>query len=78
MTGLFILRDVTAYIRSDEGPMLIAEAVRGWIKAVEEKTAYIAPGSPKKNGYRESVTGECAPLMNLNMHCWTIGKFLTG
>jgi transposase InsO family protein len=45
LTGLFILRGVPAYIRSDNGPEFIAEAVRGWVKAVGAKTAYIEPGS---------------------------------
>jgi putative transposase len=78
MTGLFILRGVPAYIRSDNRPKFIAEAVWGWTKAVEETTAYIAPGSPKKNGYRESATGECAPLMDVIMHCRIVGEFPTG
>ncbi len=51
---LFILRGVSAYIRSDNGPEFIAEAVRNWIAAVGAKTAYIEPGSPWENGYCES------------------------
>ena len=43
-----------AYIRSDNGPEFIAEAVRSWINAVGAKTAYINPGSPWENGYCES------------------------
>ena len=31
LTDLFILRGVPAYIRSDNGPEFIAEAVRDWI-----------------------------------------------
>jgi putative transposase len=46
-----------AYIRSDNGPEFIAEAVRDWIKAVGAKTAYIEPGSLWENGYRESFNG---------------------
>ena len=57
LTDLFILRGVPAYIRSDNGPEFIAEAVRGWIKAVGAKTAYIEPGSPWENGYCESFNG---------------------
>jgi len=49
-----ILRDVPAFIRSDNGPEFIAEAVQKWIKAVGAKTAYIVPGSPWENGYCES------------------------
>ena len=57
LTDLFILRGVPAYIRSDNGPEFIAEAVRDWIKAVGAKTAYIEPGSLWENGYRESFNG---------------------
>jgi putative transposase len=46
LTDLFILRGTPAYIRSDNGPEFIAEAVRDWVKAVGAKTAYIEPGSP--------------------------------
>ena len=49
-----ILRGVPAFIRSDNGPEFIAEAVQKWIKAVGAKTAYIVPGSPWENGYCES------------------------
>ncbi|MFV1530062.1 IS3 family transposase, partial [Phaeobacter sp. JH209A] len=57
LTDLFILRGVPAYIRSDNGPEFIAEAVRGWITAVGAKTAFIEPGSPWENGYCESFNG---------------------
>ena len=53
-TGLFILRDIPAYIRSDYGSEFSAQAVRDWITAVDAKTAYIEPGSPWENGYCES------------------------
>jgi len=46
LTDLFILRGIPAYIRSDNGPEFIAEALRDWIKAIGAKTAYIEPGSP--------------------------------
>ena len=42
LTDLFILRGVPAFIRSDNGPEFIAEAVQKWIKAVGAKTAYQA------------------------------------
>ena len=54
LTDLFILRGVPAYIRSDNGPEFIAQAVRDWIAAAGAKTAYIEPGSPWENGYSES------------------------
>jgi transposase InsO family protein len=54
LTDLFIMRGSPAFIRSDNGPEFIAQAVRDWIAAVGAKTAYIEPGSPWENGYCES------------------------
>ena len=54
LTDLFILRGPPAFIRSDNGPEFVAEAVREWITAVGAQTAYIEPGSPWENGYCES------------------------
>ena len=39
LTDLFILRGSPAFIRSDNGPEFIAQAVRDWIAAVGAKTA---------------------------------------
>ena len=44
LTDLFIIRDVPSYIRSDNEPEFIAEAVRQWIKAVGAETAISSPG----------------------------------
>jgi putative transposase len=57
LTDLLILRGLPAYIRLDNGRGFLAETVRGWIKAVGTKTAYIEPGSPWENGYCESFSG---------------------
>ena len=57
LTDLFIMRGSPAFIRSDNGPEFIAQAVREWIAAVGAKTAYIEPGSPWENGYCESFNG---------------------
>ena len=54
LTDLFILRGIPAYVRSDNGPEFVAEAVRRWITAVGARTAFIEPGSPWENGYIES------------------------
>ena len=50
----FHRRGIPGYIRSDNGPEFVAEAVRRWIAAVGARTAFIEPGSPWKNGYIES------------------------
>ena len=57
LTDLFIMRGSPAFIRSDNGPEFVAQAVREWIAAVGAKTAYIEPGSPWENGYCESFNG---------------------
>ncbi len=57
LTGLFLLRGIPAYIRSDNGPEFVAQSVRDWISAVGAKTAFIEPGSPWENGYCESFNG---------------------
>ena len=58
LSDLFILRGVPGHVRSDDGPEFVARAVREWIAAVGAKTAYIAPGGPWENGYRESFNGK--------------------
>ena len=57
LTDLFILRGVPAYIRSDNGPALIAVPVKDGITADRAKTAYIEPGSPWEHGYCENFNG---------------------
>ena len=57
LSDLFILRGTPAFIRSDNGPEFVAEAVIRWIAAVGAKTAYIEPGSPWESGYCESFNG---------------------
>ena len=57
LSDLFILRGVPQFIRSDNGPEFVADAVRRWIEAVGAKTAFIEPGSPWENGYCESFNG---------------------
>ena len=68
LTDLFIKHGVPTYIRSDNGPEFVAEAVRNWISTVGVQTAYIGEavkqsiqwidcrpnGSPWENGYIES------------------------
>ena len=47
-----------AYIRSDNGPEFIAQALRDWCEASDTtSTVYIEPGSPWENGFAESFNG---------------------
>lgn len=63
----FILSGVPARIRSDNGPELIASAVRDWIAAVGAKTARIEPGS-LRDGQEDEATarGTVSPTTG----CW--------
>jgi putative transposase len=47
-------RGLPKYIRSDNGPELIADQLRDWLERVDVETLYIAPGSPWENAYAES------------------------
>jgi putative transposase len=51
---LFEVRGEPEFIRSDNGPEFIAEAVRGWLAGRGARTLYIAPGSPWENAYSET------------------------
>jgi putative transposase len=42
------------FIRSDNGPEFIAQAVQDWIRRRGFKTLYIKPGSPWQNAFSES------------------------
>jgi len=45
------------YIRSDNGPEFIAEALQASLIKVGIKPLHIAPGSPWENGYNERFNG---------------------
>ena len=54
------------YLRSDNGPEFVAEALETWLKGRGVVTHHIDPGSPWQNGYGESFNGklraECLDL----------------
>ena len=49
---------VPRYIRSDNGPEMIAKVLRRWLKRLGTETIYITPGSPWENGYCGSFNGK--------------------
>ena len=55
---VMIERGVPKFIRSDNGPEMVAKKLRRWLGRVGAKTLYIAPGSPWENGYCESFNGK--------------------
>ena len=54
LAELFIIRGVPRYIRSDNGPEFIANAVRSYLERADVGTLYVEKGSPWENGYAES------------------------
>jgi transposase InsO family protein len=54
---LFMVRGVPGYIRSDNGPEFIADAIKKWLSESGVETLYIEPGNPWENGYIESFNG---------------------
>ncbi len=70
---LFVLHGAPEYIRSDNGPELIAKSLRAWLEQRGTQTIYITPGSPWENPYIESFNDkfrdEC-----LNLHVFSDGR----
>jgi transposase InsO family protein len=45
-----------------------AKALRDWIESIGVKTVHIEPGSPRENGYNESINGKPRDeLLNRNI-----------
>lgn len=58
LADVMLVRGVPEYLRSDNGPEMIAKILRHWLAQVGAKTLYIEPGSPWENGYCESFNGK--------------------
>lgn len=54
LAHLFRVHGEPEFIRSDNGPEFIAEAVKTWLAQSGVRTLYIEPGSPWENAYSES------------------------
>ena len=57
LARLFAEHGAPRYLRSDNGPEFIAHALQAWLPATATRTAYIEPGCPWQNGFRESFHG---------------------
>ena len=55
---LFVERGTPAYLCSDNGPEMTANALREWLARIDVGTLYIEPGSPWENGFCESFNGK--------------------
>jgi transposase InsO family protein len=55
---LFLIYGKPQYLRSDNGPELVARKVQDWLKEQGCQTIYISPGSPWENAYIESFIGK--------------------
>lgn len=55
LIALFRVHGAPEHIRSDNGPELIAEALRRWLQQSAVGTLYVEPGAPWENGYSETL-----------------------
>jgi transposase InsO family protein len=55
--ALVVERGVPEHLRMDNGPELIAWALRDWCRLAGTTTSYIEPGSPWENPFVESFNG---------------------
>ena len=58
LADVMVERGIPEYLRSDNGPEMIAKVLRNWLARVGTKTAYIMPGSPWENVYCERFNGK--------------------
>jgi transposase InsO family protein len=49
---------IPAFIRSDNGPEMVAKVLRQWLSGLGTKSLYIEPGSPWENSYCESFNSK--------------------
>ena len=57
LARLVSLRGAPKYIRSDNGPEFVSEAILKWLTEAKIETVPIAPGKPWQNGTCESFNG---------------------
>ena len=55
LANAMIMHVIPEYIRSYNGPEFIAKKLQAWLSTVWDKTAYINPGSPWKNGFVKAL-----------------------
>lgn len=58
LADAMLFEGVPTFIRSDNGPEMVAKVLRQWLSGLGTKSLYIEPGSPWENGYCESFNGK--------------------
>jgi putative transposase len=58
LADAMLFNGLPTYIRSDNGPEMIAKVLREWLAGLGTGNLYIEPGSPWENGYCESFNGK--------------------
>jgi putative transposase len=58
LADAMLFEGVPAYMRSDNGPEMVAKVLRQWLSGLGTKSLYIEPGSPWENGFCESFNGK--------------------
>ena len=58
LADAMLVHGVPEHVRCDNGPEMIAQALRAWLAKLGTKTLSIAPGSPWENGFCESFNGK--------------------
>jgi len=53
-----MVRAIPKFIRSDNGPEFITDAIKKWGEQKDVGPLYIEPGNPWENGYIESFNGK--------------------
>ena len=58
LADAMLFEGVPTYIRSDNGPEMVAKVLREWLTGLGTRNLYIEPGSPWENGFCESFNGK--------------------
>ena len=58
LADAMLFEGTPTFIRSDNGPEMVAKVLREWLTRLGTRNLYIEPGSPWENGYCESFNGK--------------------
>ena len=58
LADTMLFESLPTYIRSDNGPEMVAKVLREWLTGLGTRNLYIEPGSPWENGFCESFNGK--------------------